>query len=290
VVEAAGSDWEVQGRRVMVLADTLGDDRRWFDAWYAAEPEHPLAMTIIAERLAARAGEARGAASAKHTTREQFEAFAEISAQAEEVSRLAIALAPDSPVPWLTVLNSKFAQGRAQRPEFFDAFREAVRRDPYNFDTHVSAVSYVCAKWFGSHEEMFSAARSVAASAPPGSTAAMLPFLAHFEYSMREYGWDKRGEAILDAHRRYFSRPEVQRELDECVARWRVGTPRLIGRGITCRHWQLIGYLLAGRRDEAKAVLDEIGPYLGSTAAWGYFYGGQAEGFRAAWRWANGVG
>lgn len=56
---------------------------------------------------------------------------------------------------------------------------------------------------------------------------------------------------------------------------------------VTCRHWQVIGYMLGGRRTEARAVLDEIGAFLGSTPAWGYFYHDQSEGFRAAWQWAN---
>jgi len=286
-VVAAATDWDLRGRRLAGLSNAAVRDSGWLMAWLTAEPDSPLAATLFAQYLSARAGDARGAKSAKHTSAEQFEAFADLSAQAEAASRRAIALDPQSPLPWHTVLYSKLADGHAQRSQFFAAFEEAVRRDPYNFDTHLAAVTYLCAKWFGSHEEMFRAARDVAAAAPPGSTAAMLPFLAHFEYSLREHGFDERRDATRNAHRRYHSRPEVQRELDACVAKWRVGTPRLTGRDMTCRHWQVIGYMLGGRRAEAKAVLDEIGAFLGSTPAWGYFYHDQLEGFRAAWQWAN---
>jgi hypothetical protein len=288
VVEAAGTDWELRGRRLPVLATAAMSSGQWLDAWVAEMPDDPTAATLTADVLSQQAGAARGGASAKNTTEAQFRAFADLSGRAEDASRRAIALAPHDPVPWRTVLFAKLAQGRAQRGEFFAAFHEATQRDPHNFEAQIAAVTYLCEKWFGSHEEMFGAARAAAAAAPPGSTTAMLPVLAHFEYAMREYGWDKRGDQTRAVHRGYFQRPEVQQELDACVAKWRTGGARLIGRGMTCRHWQLIAYALAGRRDEARAVLDEIELYLGDAFAWGYFWRRQSEGFLSTWYWAHG--
>ena len=116
-----------------------------------------------------------------------------------------------------------------------------------------------------------------------------MPFLAHFEYAMREYSWDKRSDDARNAVRGYFRGHDVQQELDACVAKWRASAPRQFGRTMTCRNWLALGYALAGRRSEAKAVFDDIGPYLGSTPVWAYFYGRQSEGFLTSWRWANGV-
>lgn len=286
VVKAAGRDWELRGRRIVVLGAATGD---WLDAWLEHEPDDAVAAILAAERLSNWAGDARGSASAKHTTQAQFAAFADLSAQAEEASWRAIKLAPDDPVPWQTVLASKFAGGRQHRSAFVDAFNQAVQRDVFNFDTHLTRMTYFCAKWFGSHEEMFAAARNVAAAAPPGATVAMLPFLAHFEFALREFGFDERSEASFDRWWDYFHRDDVQQELDSCVAKWRSRGARLIGRGMTCRHWQAMGYMMAGRKEEAKQAFDEIGPYLGSTPAWGYLYSRQSEGFLAGWRWVNGV-
>jgi hypothetical protein len=287
VVEAAGGDWELRGRRIAVLSMVAADDGAWLDAWLDAAPDDPAAAAIVASSLSTRAGQARGGASAAKTSRAQFDGFAELSAQAATASHRAIALAPHDPVPWAQVLNTMFASGRSRRAEFAEAFAEGRRRDPYNFELHLTAVSFVCEKWYGSHEEMFAAARDVAAAAPAGASAVMLPFLAHFEYAMREYSWDKRTEAARADCRRYFQRPDVQRELDACVAKWRAAGPPRLGRAMTCRNWQALGYTLAGRRDEAKAVFDEIGPYVGSTPAWGYFHLRQSEGFLAGWRWAS---
>jgi hypothetical protein len=286
VVEAAGTDWELRGRRIAALGTAAVWRSTWLDAWLAEQPDDPTAATVAADTLDRRAWDARGRSSAKYTSADQFRAFADLSARAEAASRRAIALAPDDPVPWQTVLYAKLAAGRAQRGEFFEAYEEATRRDPHNFETQHAAVVYLCEKWFGSHTEMFAAARSAATAAPAGSTTAMLPVLAHFEYAMRQYGWTRRGERTRAVQRRYFKRREVRQELDACVAKWRTGGARLTGRGMTCRHWQLIAYALAGRRDEARTVLDEIGLYLGDTPAWGFFWLDQPTGFLSTWYWA----
>jgi hypothetical protein len=164
---------------------------------------------------------------------------------------------------------------------------EAIRRDPYNFEAHLMAVTFLCAKWYGSHEQMFAAAREPAAAAPAGSSVAMLPLLAHFEYALREYGFETRAESLA-AKASYFHRPEVIREIEACAAKWRgAGEPRLIGRGITLRHWlALANYLAEHDRKGTKALLAQIGPYLGSTATYGYFWMRQTEGFHAVWKWA----
>jgi hypothetical protein len=285
IIEAAGSDWEVRGRRIAVLGTTAANDDRWLEAWLGAVPNDPAAAAVVATSMSERAGNARGGASAANTTAEQFAGFERFAAEATKASHRAIELAPNDPVPWVEVVRSTIAN-RCQ-PEFYEAFAEGTRRDPYNFDLHLAAVNFLCEKWYGSHEQMFAAARDVAFRAPAGASAVMLPYLAHFEFAMREYSWDIRTKESFAECQRYFQRPEVQQELDACVAKWR-GAGRLgLGRTMTCRNWQAIGYVLSGRKEEAKAVFDEIGPYLGSTPAWGYFHFRQSQGFLAGWRWAN---
>jgi hypothetical protein len=136
---------------------------------------------------------------------------------------------------------------------------------------------------------MFAAARKPAAAAPPGSSVTMLPLLAHFEYALRERGWDDVSPRGLVAKASYFRRPEVIEEIDACIARWRdPGTPRLIGRGVVLRHWQVLAYFLADRNQkQARAVLDELGNHLGGIAAYGYFFPRQTEAFRTIWKWAH---
>jgi len=132
------------------------------------------------------------------------------------------------------------------------------------------------------------AAREVAAAAPPGVNTVMLPYLAHFEHAMREFGWDRRDVRSLMACRRYSRRPEVRQELDGWAVKWRAGQ-HTVGRAMTCRHWLALYYTLADRNGDAKAVFEEIGAYAGTTVAWGYFFPTAVGGFVAAWQSAHGV-
>jgi hypothetical protein len=290
IILAAGRDWELRTRRIAVLSIAASQSNGWLDAWNAAVPDDPVVAILRAEALMDQATRARGGAAAAHTSREQFKNFETLSAQASAATDRAIELNPEDPTPWSNLLATMLADGHRRGQEFADAFREGTGRDPYNFEIHLMALTFLCEKWYGSHERMFDAARKPAAEAPGGSSAAMLPLLAHFEYTLREYGWDLPSAATLTQKKSYFHRPEVIREIDACVAKWRsAGTPSLIGRGIVLRHWQALAYYLSDRRSEALAVVDEIGPYLGSVPAYGYFFPRQSEGFQAVWKFAHGI-
>ncbi|NMO57543.1 hypothetical protein HH310_41055 [Actinoplanes sp. TBRC 11911] len=78
-------------------------------------------------------------------------------------------------------------------------------------------------------------------------------------------------------------------EIEACEAKWRAaGEPRLTGRGIMVRHWLALANYLAGRdRKGTRALLQEIGPYLGNVGAYGYFWLKQREGFDAVRKWAK---
>jgi hypothetical protein len=288
LIEATGRDWELRGRRLYVLGSAAAQSPRWLDAWEAAVPDDPTVAILRAEALMEQAGEARGYASARNTTREQFQEFDRLSNLAAMASQRAVDLNPDDPYPWVTRITAMLANGHQQRDEFFVAMGEALKRDPFNFETHLMAVTFLCAKWYGSHEQMFAAAREPAAAAPAGSSVAMLPLLAHFEYALREYGFDTRAESLA-AKANHFHRPEVIREIDACAAKWRAaGQPRPTGRGIMLRHWLALAHCLGEHdREGTKALLAQIGPYLGSTTVYGYFWMRQTEGFQAVWKWAR---
>ncbi|MFC7529682.1 hypothetical protein [Actinoplanes sp. GCM10030250] len=290
VIEQAGTDWELRGGRLGVLADLAATDDAWLYAWLRAEPEDPSAVLIQSIMLGQRAGEARGSASAANTTQEQFQNFRALSDAAAQVGQRAIDLAPpNDPLPWVEQLGNMFADRRTVETSFDAVFDEARRRDPYNFDLHFTALSLRCQKWYGSHEQMFAIARNVAAAAPPGASAVVLPLFAHFEFAMREFCWDTRTSKSLRAAKKYFRRPEVQQELDQWIAKWRAAPPNR-ARLASCRQWIALYYTMAGRRKEAKAVFDELGQYVLPVTGWGYFFAGGEYGYLKSWWWANGVG
>ena len=284
VMAAAGTDWGLRTKRMFTLS--AADSNEWLADWLMKEPDDPAAATLHAATLFNRAADARGSASAKNTSAEQFASFHALAEASAEASGRAIALVdPGDPAAHIQLISAMFADGRVRTPEFQETVDEAKRRDPHNFELHQTVVSLLCEKWYGSHEQMYAAAREVAAAAPEGSSAVMIPYLAHFEYAMREHCWDTRAKPALAAAAKHFKRPDVQRELDALAAKWRAGTP-VPGRGMTCRNWLALYYWLAGRRPEARAVFEEIGPYYGGSMGWGYFHRGGAAGFEAARAWA----
>lgn len=289
VIEDAGVDWETRGRRIGVLSDAAAADDRWLYAWLQADPNDPAAVLIQAAMLNQRAGEARGSASAAHTTAEQFQNFRALSHAAGQVGQRAMALAgPYDPLPWVEIMSTMFADHDARKHSFDAVLAEGRRRDPVNFDLHWSAISLRCEKWYGSHEQMFAMAREVAAAAPPGASSVLFPLFAHFEYALREFAWDTHSARSLRASRKYFRRPEVQRELDHWIAKWRAGRPN-VARISTCLQWLALFYTLTGRKRAAKAVFDQLGGAVNATNEWGYFWGGSELGYLKAWMWANGV-
>ncbi|GAB7036700.1 hypothetical protein JCM9533A_05470 [Catenuloplanes niger JCM 9533] len=289
VVAETGTDWERRTFRLRVLGeDASTAEGAWLDDWQEAAPDDPAAALIYAESLHRRAAKARGGASARNTTREQFAEFQALSAQAVSAARRALDLAgPDDPSPLILLLNGAFAGRTVDTPEFDAQATEARRRSPYHFELHLTLVSLYCEKWYGSHARMFEAARTVAEGAPAGANAVMLPYLAHFEYAMREFGWDRRDRTSLAAVATYFQRREIRDELDTWAAKWRAGAPHPPGRAMTCRHWLALAAFLGRRKDLARATFAEIGTHHGGTPAWGYFLPGAGSGFLAAWEWAH---
>ncbi|NMO57542.1 hypothetical protein HH310_41050 [Actinoplanes sp. TBRC 11911] len=159
LIVAAGDDWELRGRRLAVLGDAVADSPQWLDVWEAATPDDPTVAILRASSLMDLAGRARGDRSARATSPEEFREFHRLAILAAEAADRAVALNPLDPNPWVTRMTSMLANGRGRQEEFVAAMGEAVKRDPFNCDAHIMAVTYFCEKWYGSHEQMFAAAR-----------------------------------------------------------------------------------------------------------------------------------
>ncbi|MBB2948419.1 hypothetical protein FB565_008202 [Actinoplanes lutulentus] len=282
----AGTDWEKRGRRVQLLADAAAKDGSWLQTWLETAPDDPGAVLVQSETLQIRAARARGSASASETTPEQFHAFHRQSGLAGAAADRAIALAlPGDPVPYARKIRTMFGN-QAARSSLDEIYAEGRRRDPHNFALHLTAVMLLCEKWYGSHERMFATARDAATAAPPGSKTVLLPLFAHYEYALREFNWDATTTKGFKTARAYFRGPEVRQEMDAWVQKWGGGD-----RDRECLHWVALHHVLAGRRAEAKALFDEIGPVVDASVAWYYVYGGGAElGYLHGWLWANRLG
>lgn len=150
LLAATGGDWNLRYSRVELLAlDCTHTADAWFHAWRTEAPDSPDMAVVHAQVLRNQAGKARGAAWAKATSREQFEAFFRITGEADAAAIRAAQLAPDDPTPWVTRIGA--ALGRQLPHEEFNAlWDELFARDQLHRRGHSYAHQYWLAKWFGS--------------------------------------------------------------------------------------------------------------------------------------------
>lgn len=181
----AHAQWERRDAYVSRLARTALHHDGWLEGWLQESPGDPDAILVVADFHLHQAWQVRTDARAKDVERDQFQAFFALLEDAVPVIGAAAQLNPTDPVPWRIALTH--ARGIQAPREVFDTYlAEAEARDPHHFGCHEQALQYLCAKWYGSHEEMFRYAERAAASAPPGSKLHALPLLAALEYRLSE--------------------------------------------------------------------------------------------------------
>lgn len=138
---------------------------QWLDAWREAQPDDPDLAVVDARRLVEQAWEQRSHNDASQVGPEQFRAFHETLAQATERIQQAIDGSPGDPVPWALAL--RHARGTETDRATFEGYLDALQStDPHHYGARHEAMQYLCAKWFGSHEEMYDFARASVEAAP----------------------------------------------------------------------------------------------------------------------------
>ncbi|MEO3768652.1 hypothetical protein [Streptomyces sp. B5E4] len=173
--------WERRDECVDKLAEVALVRPRWLEVWLEKDGDDPDAALVSAGLQICRAWEARTAARAKHVSRDRFAEFFRILGQATPVIDKATELNPGDPVPWRVALQH--ARGtQAPRPVFDRLLLNVMDCDPDHYGCHANALQFLCAKWYGSHEEMFDFAETAAARARPGRLLAALPVEAVTEY------------------------------------------------------------------------------------------------------------
>jgi hypothetical protein len=255
-LDLAGADWDLRWRRLGVVADAASEDEGFLRAWQAARPDDPTAALVHADSMVMLAGKLRGAKTAEHTTREQFDAFHRVLAESQEACRRAAELAPADPSPYIAQIS--IALGLGWSHERFNAlWAEITARAPHHFGAHRSALQYWCAKWRGSHELMNEFAWRAAASAPPGDLLAALPLFAVFEQENRDKDYE------------LYHAPAVQAAVD---AAWRVVAQTRADHHRLPEVRHILAYSLegCGRFAEAVHEFQLIGSFCGAVP-WSYF-------------------
>ncbi|AYN36224.1 hypothetical protein DUI70_5728 [Streptomyces albus] len=161
------ADWERRDRVTLRLAAFARSRPEWFADWQAAAPHDPD-MLLVKAQLALDQGW-RSPARA-----ELLRAVGPlISAAAEGDVR--------DPVPWRLALDQ--ARGSNDSHTAFELlWEQALRRAPHHYGSHVAALQYLSAAWYGSHRECFDFAERAAQDAHQGSLLRALPARAALAY------------------------------------------------------------------------------------------------------------
>ncbi|MFI2290895.1 hypothetical protein [Streptomyces niveus] len=259
-----GAEWERRGGYVPRLAESALHSPGWLDAWLAESPRDPDAVLVKAEHGVRQAWEIRTGARASSVSRDQFQAFFALLDDAVPVIGAAAELNPTDPVPWQVALTH--ARGSQAPREVFDAYwAEATARAPHHYGCHVSAMQYLCDKWYGSHAEMFDFAERAAQEALPGSKLHALPLLAAVEYDVVADGGN--GGAGIERSRIHAALKRAQ-ELSDAYPQ---GDPEVAG----VRNHLALMLVLAGRHGEALEQFRAVGSHA-TQYPWAYL--GDARG------------
>ncbi|MGY0002291.1 DUF4034 domain-containing protein [Micromonospora sp. I033] len=161
-------------------AGTVGGVQDWIGEWVDAEPQSTLPVLVRGCHAVHWAWEARGGKRAEYTSQDQFREFRRRLRLAENLLDEVVARDPDDLTARTWLVTS--ARGRqVGRDEARLRFDEVVKRHPGHVVAHEQRLQYLCPKWFGSDEQMFSFAREATAAAPEGSLLPELLAVAHVE-------------------------------------------------------------------------------------------------------------
>ncbi|WP_370411965.1 hypothetical protein [Streptomyces fradiae] len=159
------AEWEDRDRYTTRLSTFAYRRDGWLEHWLAVAPHDPDALLVKAQLAVRRAWESPARAERLRELGPLIEAAAEA--------------APNDPVPWRLALDH--ARGtHASHTVFESLWEQAVRRAPHHYGSHVAALKYLSAQWYGSHRECFDFAEQAAEDALPGSLVQALPVRAAF--------------------------------------------------------------------------------------------------------------
>ncbi|QKW05964.1 hypothetical protein HUT18_05700 [Streptomyces sp. NA04227] len=161
------ADWELRDRVTLRLAAFARRRPEWFTAWQAASPHDPDLLLVKAQLALDQGWESPARAELLRATGPLITAAAEGDAR--------------DPVPWRLALDH--ARGTNESHTVFELlWEQALRRSPHHYGSHVAALRYLSAAWYGSHRECFDFAERAAQDAHHGSLLRALPARAALAY------------------------------------------------------------------------------------------------------------
>ncbi|WP_326570987.1 hypothetical protein OIE69_06535 [Actinacidiphila glaucinigra] len=261
---ASGDGWALKDHRVGYVAARAAG-RPVLQEWVEAEPDSADALTVLSRAETVRAWAVRSGRRARFVRKSAWPKFFEILGRADDIAAQACERAPMDPTPAVTAVT--IARGlQVSRREFNARWAAVVARDPLHPRGHHHALQYLCAKWSGSHKQMFQFARDAAEKAPPGHPLAVLPLYANLEMRL-----DDDGVGLGSAR--------FGMDLARVRERWIEVNPDPYPRIVEDRALLAFYLGLVQRPAEAAVHFRAMGA-LGSTVGWEYFTLAPRHAFR----------
>ncbi len=203
-VERAFHNADADRREFLVHTLTLGSPPlQPIESWPEAAPSSAVAFLFRGSQRVSAAWDARGSDRAHTVGKRQWDAFFDGLGQAEQDLDRALDLGAGSTAWSILLVSGRGLQ--LSTGEKWARYRRATESGgamAYAADQHLQSL---CAKWSGSHEEMFAFARETSAQVPDGDPRHRLVPSAHFE---RAIDFDKERD-----RERYRSDAAVQDEI-----------------------------------------------------------------------------
>lgn len=202
-------------------------DRGWIMACIEDSPVSTEALTqwvhqdptstrlaVLGGRHVVDAWNIRGSGSASSVDKDAWAPFHEKLREAEATLQQAAAADPNNAGPYLRMVTTAMALSMG-KDAVRSRFEEGHKREPFHPGLCSRTLQGLCAKWSGSHEEMFQFARWIEQTAPVNSAArAALP-QAHIEMAQSS---DLKMRA-------YLIQPTVNAELCDAADSWLAAVP-----------------------------------------------------------------
>lgn len=190
---AALPDADSRNFAVRAIGRTTGSEG--FLSRVAAQTGDTLALLLLASRQVEMGWAARGARSAKATSRGQFARFHEHLAEAERLLVEVTAREPGNAPAWdLRIMTARGLQmGQA---EAWRRYQQVAAHEPHHYPAQAQMLQQLAPKWGGSWDDMYGFARDCAAAAPPGAVNPVLVAEAHLERWLNAPGTPQYTKAV----------------------------------------------------------------------------------------------
>ncbi|GAA3626667.1 hypothetical protein GCM10022419_135140 [Nonomuraea rosea] len=206
----------------------------------------------------------RGGSYAAYVGEDRFARFREVLSSAAGSLQQAAQALPDDPVPWDRLQWHGIGM-QVGRRELDRVWSELIARDPHLYIGHYSRAQALCAKWYGSDEQVLAFARNVTASARPGDPVTAMVALAHFEIAWSEInGTEQSAQDVLEA---YFGESGVADSLIEAAEKWRDGS-RPHPRALDAMHLFGAAFYFGGHLTRAQRLLAGAGRRMPEILPW----------------------